>query len=419
MRAKKKKEEPLNPQNFSALIDTIAYSKGIGRKDVISSLEQAITTAARDRCGYNKEIEVLFNEETCEVEIFQFLIVADEVLNPDKEIIFPEARELDPECEIGDEIGVKINNKELGRIGSSIVKNSLTTRVNFESAQKIYDSFKGRIGETIEGTLKRFEANRVIVDVGQVEASLPKSEQSPRDFYKIGEKIKALIIDVNNRTNTHQVILSRKRGEFVVNLMREEVLQVRSGEIEIKAVSREAGIKTKIAVYSHSPKIDPIAYCIGPKGSKINPVSREIRNERIDVVLWSKDEGIFLCNALTPATASKVIIDDVNNAIEAVIPDDQLSLAIGKNGINIKLVSRLLKKRIDVLAESKEKERREKAFEVFGKIDYLNDINIQNLYNYGIRNFNDVEQVDIDFLYGIPGLGSEKVEKLKKEDFSG
>lgn len=400
-------------QNLNEIIEQIANIKGISKKDVISSLENAVLVASKKKFGYNKEIDVRFNEEENEIEIFEFRTIVEKK-QKECEISIKDAKELDPDCEVGDEIGIKIENSELGRVSAHLAKDILNLRITSEERRKVFSKFSHRKGELATGIVSRIEIDNLVVDLGNVEGAIPKRFQNLKEKYKIGDKINAYILDVNDRMNSYQIILSRTAPELISALFINECEELRDNTIKIENVVREAGIRTKIAVSCINRNIDPVSTLIGYAGVRIKEIKREISNERIDVVRYDEDPAKFACNALFPISVERVLVDTNNKKMDITVPDDQYSIAIGKNGSNIKLISQLVKWKVMIISSSKDKEEREKSFNELKSLGVLNEMKINTLFNFGIRSKKDIENADLNFLTQIPTIGENLGKKIKE-----
>jgi N utilization substance protein A len=334
------------------LIDQIVKEKGIDRSIVVEALEQAVLTAANKKFRNTRELEAHFNPEVGEVELFEFVTVVDEVQDSYKEIDLEEAKEIDSEVEVGDSLGMKMDASGFTRIAAQTAKQVIIQKVREAERETIYNEFKDRIGELINGSVRRFEKGDLVVDLGRAEAVLPHKEQAPREVYRQGDRIKALIMDIRITPKGPQILLSRTHPTVLAKLFEAEVPEIAEGIVEVKMVVREPGSRSKIAVCSHDSDVDPVGACVGMRGSRVQNVVSELRGEKIDIIPWSEDPARFACNALQPATVSKVYIDEEGRAMEIIVADDQLSLAIGKRGQNVRLAAKLTGWRIDIKSET-------------------------------------------------------------------
>ncbi len=339
--------------NLKHTIDQIVKEKAIDKQIIVEALEQAVLTAANKKYRNTRELEAHYNEEIGEVELFEFVTVVEEVQDSYKEIDLEEAREADPEVEIGDSLGMKMDASGFSRIAAQTAKQVIIQRVREAERETIFSDFKDRIGELINGVVRRFEKGDLVVDLGRAEAILSHKDQAPREVYRQGDRIKALITDIRMTTKGPQIILSRIHPNVIVKLFEAEVPEIAEGIVEVMGVVREPGSRTKIAVYSHESDVDPVGACVGMRGSRVQNVVSELRGEKIDIIPWSEDIARFACNALAPAVVSKVYVDEENREMEIVVADDQLSLAIGKRGQNVRLAAKLIGWKIDIKSESR------------------------------------------------------------------
>ncbi len=338
--------------NLAHLIEQIGKDKGIDKSILVDALESAMLKAAEKRFGPNKVIEAHYMEEAGEIELFLFKTVVEDVANPDLEISLDDAKELDPEVAIGDSLGVKLDSKEFGRIDAQTAKQIIIQKVREAERNIIFNEYSAKKGEIITGIVQRFEKGDIIVDLGRAEAVLPKKEQVRREGYRQGERIRGIVLDVKSEAKGPQVMMSRTHPGFLMKLFQMEVPEIYEGIVEIKGAAREPGDRAKIAVLSHNSDVDPVGACVGVKGSRVQAVVQELKGEKIDIVHWSDDPAIFVKNTLSPAQISRVIVDEAEHAMEVIVPDDQLSLAIGKKGQNVRLAAKLTGWKIDIHTES-------------------------------------------------------------------
>jgi N utilization substance protein A len=339
--------------NLKHTIDQIVKEKGIDKSVVLEALEQAVLTAANKKFRNTRDLEAHYNPEIGEVELFEFVTVVDEVQDSYKEIDLEEAREEDPDVEIGDSIGMKMDASGFSRIAAQTAKQVIIQKVREAERETIFNEFMERQGEIINGVVRRFEKGDLIVDLGRAEAFLPHKEQAPREVYRQGDRVKALIMEIRMTTKGPQILLSRTHPNMLAKLFEAEVPEIAEGIVEIKNVVREPGSRAKIAVYSHDSDVDPVGACVGMRGSRVQNVVSELRGEKVDIIPWSEDIARFACNALAPATVTKVYVDEEGRSMEIIVADDQLSLAIGKRGQNVRLAAKLTGWRIDIKSETR------------------------------------------------------------------
>jgi N utilization substance protein A len=346
-------------------IEQIVKEKGIDRQVVLEAMEQAVLTAANKKYRNTRELEARYNPDTGEVELFEFVTVVEEVEDSYREISLEEAREIDPDVEIGDSLGEKLDASGFTRIAAQTAKQVIIQKVREAERETIFNEYNDRQWEIITGMVRRFEKGDLLIDLGRAEAILPSKEQMPREVYRPGDRIRAIITDIRMTTKGPQIILSRTHPSMLAKLFEAEVPEVAEGIVEINAIVRDPGSRAKLAVSSNDPDVDPVGACVGMRGSRVQNVVSELRGEKIDIIPWSEDIARFACNALSPAQVSKVFVDEENRTLEVVVADDQLSLAIGKRGQNVSLAARLTGCRIDIKSEAKAAEAELQAFASF------------------------------------------------------
>jgi len=346
-----------------SVIDEIGRQKGIDKARVIGAIESALQTAAKKRFGQAENIQVEIDPKTGEISVVSKKIIVETVGNPKAEISLQEARQYDSEAEIGDEIGSLIEMNELGRIAAQTAKQVIFQKVREAEWEAVQKEYSTRQGDLVTGIILGMERRNYLVDLGKTEAILPIQEQIPRETYRRGDRVKAMLLEVRRTPKDVQVILSRSHPQFVAKLFELEVPEVMEKIIEIRSVVREPGDRTKIAVTSREKAVDPVGACVGIKGSRVQAVVRELRGEKIDIITWTQDPRVFIAEALNPATIEKVGIDEEKKSALVVAADSQLSLAIGKNGQNVRLAARLTGWKIDIISATeykKEKVERDK-----------------------------------------------------------
>ena len=339
--------------NLKHAIDQLVKEKGIDRQVVLEAMEQAVLTAANKKYRNTRDLEAHYNHETGEVELFEFVTVVENVEDSYKEICLDEAHEVDPEAEIGDSLGEKLDASGFSRIAAQTAKQVIIQKVRDAERETIYKEYSDRTWEIITGMVRRFEKGELLIDLGRAEAVLPAKEQMPREVYRPGDRIRAIITDIRMTTKGPQIMLSRTHPSMLAKLFEAEVPEIAEGIVEINAIVRDAGSRAKIAVSSNDRDVDPVGACVGMRGARVQNVVSELRGEKIDIIPWSEDIARFACNALSPAQVSKVFVDEEKRALEIIVADDQLSLAIGKRGQNVSLAARLTGCRIDIKSESK------------------------------------------------------------------
>jgi len=343
-------------------IEQIVKEKGIDRQIVLEAMEQAVLTAANKKYRNSRDLEAHYNPETGEVELFEFVTVVEEVEDSYKEISLDEAREIDPDVEIGDSLGEKLDASGFTRIAAQTAKQVIIQKVREAERDTIFNEYSDRQWEIITGMVRRFEKGDLLIDLGRAEAVLPAKEQMPREVYRPSDRIRAIITDIRMTTKGPQIILSRTHPSMLAKLFEAEVPELAEGIVEINAIVRDPGSRAKLAVSSNDSDVDPVGACVGMRGSRVQNVVSELRGEKIDIIPWSEDIARFACNALSPAQVSKVFVDEDNRSLEVIVADDQLSLAIGKRGQNVSLAARLTGCRIDIKSEAKAAEAELQAF---------------------------------------------------------
>jgi N utilization substance protein A len=394
------------------VIDQVSREKGLDREVLIQTLEEAVKAAARKKMGPTYDLEVTFNEELGEIEVFEFKEVVEEVEDENLQISVEEARKLDPEFELGDSVGVKMDTDRFGRIAAQSAKQVVMQRLREAERNIVYDDFKDRRGEIIHGIVQRFDKGSIIANLGRAEAELPSKEQIPRETYRQGDRIRAYILDVKQFSRGPQIILSRTHPNFLSALFENEVPEIAERIVTIVQVAREPGSRSKIAVSSKDPDIDPVGACVGMKGSRVQAVVQELRGEKIDIVTWDADPAKFIVNALSPAEIVRVIVDETNRSMEVVVPDDQLSLAIGRRGQNVRLASKLSGWHLDVVGETVYSQNLRDAYASLLNLDEVGEATATSLYQSGFRSAEDVAGTTAEELMTVRGIGEEKASKL-------
>jgi len=385
-------------------IDQVAKDKGIERSEIISALEEAMKQAARREEGQDREIDARYSEELGEIELFEFREVVETVEDPTRQILLAEACAFDPDAEIGDEIGVKIDSSGFGRVLAQTAKQVIIQRIREAERDNVYEEYKDRTGEIVNGIVRRFEKGAIIVDLGRAEAVLPLKEQLPRETYRPNDRIRAYVLEVNKATKGSQIILSRACIEMLKKLFEQEVPEMYEGIVTIKSAAREPGGRSKIAVVSRDSDVDPVGACVGMKGSRVQAVVQELRGERIDIVPWSPDPARYVCTALSPAQVSKVIIDDAAQSMDVIVPDDQLSLAIGRKGQNVRLAVQLTGWKIDIKSESKMRELAQWLSEAVSVVEGCGDADAELLLQQGVTSLEDLANCPDELLTSLPGI---------------
>jgi N utilization substance protein A len=399
-------------EGLNRIIDQVSKEKGISSESLQETVEQAMVAAARKMYGQNRDIEAQYNSETDEVELFEFKTVVDEVEDQDTEIELEDARRLDPGSMVGDELGLKMEMEEFGRIAAQTAKQVIIQRVRDSEREKIYDAYTDRVGELITGIVRRFEKGAIIVDLGKAEAVIPSREQVHSESYRQGDRIQAYILEVARNARGPQVVLSRTHPGLLVKLFEMEVPEIYEGIVTIEAAVREPGARAKIAVSSRDSDVDPVGACVGMKGSRVQAVVAELRGEKIDIIPYSMDPARFVCSAISPAIVTKVILDEDSRTMELIVPDDQLSLAIGRRGQNVRLAAQLTGWKIDIHSETRIREMNETARTELALIGHLNEDHRELLIRYGFRSIEDVADADFEDLMDTLAIEQELAEQV-------
>jgi N utilization substance protein A len=398
--------------DLKRIVDQVSKDKGIPRQALIDTLEEAIKSAAKKRYGPRMEVEVAFDEETGDLEVFQFKEVVEEVEDPQLEITLEEGRRLDPDCQLGDSLGTKMDTSEFGRIAAQSAKQVIIQRVKEAERDVVFDDFKDRKGEIINGIVQRFDKGSLIVNLGRAEAVLPPREQVPREGFRPGDRVRALVLDVKQVSKGPQIILSRANPEFIKVLFKLEVPEIEEGIVHIVGAAREPGHRSKIAVISDDSDIDPVGACVGMRGARVQSVVQELRGEKIDIIAWNPDPARFVCNALAPAEVSRVVIDKGNQSMEVVVSDEQLSLAIGKQGQNVRLASKLAGWKLDVVSETKYKASVKKGYESLVQLAAIGEVAVDALTDAGFASAEDVSRTEPEELEQALGISSSSAANI-------
>lgn len=398
--------------DLARMIDQVSREKAVEQDVLIKALEEAVKAAARKKYGPDYDLEVTFNDELGEIEVFEFKEVVENVTNEHVQVSLEEAHRMDPESEFGDSLGIKMDTDTFGRIAAQSAKQVIMQRLKEAERDIVYDDFKDRQGEIINGIVQRFDRGSIIVNLGRTEAELPPKEQVPKESYKQGDRIRAYILDVRQFSRGPQIILSRTHPNFVSALFENEVPEIPEGIVQVMQVAREPGGRTKIAVASRDADVDPVGACVGMKGRRVQAVVQELRGEKIDIVTWHPDSAKFICNALAPAEIIRVIVDEDNRSMEVVVQDDQLSLAIGKRGQNVRLASRLSGWRLDVNSESNYNQTLKDGYKSLLELPGVGEKRATDLYEEGFRSSRDVAGATTADLVVVDGISEKGAEKL-------
>lgn len=404
--------------DLSRVIDQVGKDKGIDKNVVIDAVVQGMLLAARKKYGTYREIEASYNEETGEVELYEFkeVVPREKFIDEEVEIPLEDARKLDPEVQIDDTIGIKMATGELGRIAAQTAKQIILQKVRDAEREIIFNEFESRKGEIASGIARRVEKGAIVVDLGRTEAYIPPREQIPGEQYKPGDRLQGYLLEVRQTTRGPQIIMSRASELYLMKLFEMEVPEIYDGIVEIMAAAREPGQRAKIAVRSKDSSVDPVGACVGMKGSRVQNIVQELRGEKIDIVPWNEDITRFAVNALAPAEISRVFMDENNREMEVVVPDSQLSLAIGRKGQNVRLAAKLTGWKLDIISESSAATRTAEAIFNLMLIPGMTETMAQNIFQSGYGSFQAVADAPVDEIMTIPGYDDpEKAERLVNE----
>ncbi|KAF0224916.1 MAG: N utilization substance protein [Rhodospirillaceae bacterium] len=399
--------------------DAVARDKGIDRDEVLEAMEQAIQKAGRSKYGHEHDIRAHIDRKTGEIQLARYIeVVEEEVENEATQVPLARALKKNPGAKVGDFLVDPLPPIDFGRIAAQTAKQVIVQKVRDAERQRQFNEYKDRVGEISNGLVKRVEFGNVIVDLGRAEALLRRDELIPRETFRTGDRVRAYIADVRQEPRGPQIFLSRTSPIFMSKLFAQEVPEIYDGIIEIKAVARDPGSRAKIAVISHDSSIDPVGACVGMRGSRVQAVVAELQGEKIDIIPWSGEYATFVVNALAPAEVSKVVLDDETHTMEVVVPDDQLSLAIGRRGQNVRLASQLTGWSIDIMTEAEESERRNEEFRSRSKlfIDALDvdDVIAHLLVTEGFTSVEEVAYVPLEDLSGIEGFDEDVAAELQQ-----
>jgi transcription termination/antitermination protein NusA len=406
-----------NKAELLAIADAVAREKLIDKGIVIEAMEDAIQRAARARYGAENDIRAKLDPNTGDLRLWRVLEVVEEVDDYFKQVDLKGAQKLKADATVGDFIVDPLPPIEFGRIAAQAAKQVIFQKVRDAERERQFEEFKDRAGEVITGVVKRVEFGHVVVDLGRAEGVIRRDQQIPREMVRVGDRIRSLIMSVRRETRGPQIFLSRAHPDFMKKLFAQEVPEIYDGIIEIKAAARDPGSRAKIGVISYDSSIDPVGACVGMKGSRVQAVVQELQGEKIDIIPWSEDTATFVVNALQPATVSRVVIDEEESRIEVVVPDDQLSLAIGRRGQNVRLASQLTSSQIDILTEADASEKRQREFversEMFQNELDVDETLAQLLVAEGFTSLEEVAYVGLDEIASIEGLDDEIAVELQ------
>lgn len=399
------------------IADAVAREKTIDKKIVIEAMEEAIQKAAKARYGAENDIRCEIDPKTGEAKLTRVLAVVDEVENDATQVTLEDAKQRNPEAKVGDLIAETLPPLEFGRVAAQNAKQVIVQKVREAERDRQFNEYKDRVGDIANGTVKRVEYGNVIVDLGRAEGIIRRDEMIPRENVRLGDRIRAYIYDVRREQRGPQIFLTRARSEFMAKLFGQEVPEIYDGVVEIKSVARDPGSRAKIAVISKDSSIDPVGACVGMRGARVQAVVNELQGEKVDIIEWKDDAASFIVNALAPAEVTKVVLDEDSNRIEVVVPEAQLSLAIGRRGQNVRLASQLTGWDIDILTEQEESERRQKEFAertqlLMDSLD-VDEVIAQLLVTEGFASIEEVAFVDLSEIAHIEGFDEDTAQQIQ------
>jgi N utilization substance protein A len=405
----------MNSSELKRIIEQVSRDKGIDKSVLIGTLEEAIRSAVKRKYGMSENFEVTYNDDTGEIEVFQFKEVVDEVTVPDTQISLAEAKKLDPESSVGEELGVKLDTAAFGRIAAQSAKQVIIQRMKDAERDLIFDDYKDRVGEIISGLVQRVDKGNIVLNLGRAEALLPSSEQIPREtYYRRGDRLRALVIDAKLVSRGPQIILSRTHPDFLAALFAAEVPEIAEGIVKIVSVAREPGSRAKISVTTEDQDIDPVGACVGMRGSRVQGVVQELKGEKIDIIPYSPDIAHYVASALAPAGVLRVVVDEENRSLEVVVPDEQLSLAIGRKGQNVRLASRLVGWRIDVKSESKYQRALKDGYQSLIRLPGVSESTADALFEAGFGSAREVVEANPATLAALMGGDEAKAAQVQE-----
>ena len=425
-------ENVFSISSLNRMIEQLGRDKGIDRDIIIEAVKEGLLLAARKEYGTYRDIEASYNDETGEVELYQFneVVSEEEFEDEEIEIKLDAARKLDPEAQLHDSIGMKLDISNLGRIATQKAMQIIKQKVQDAERDIIFNEFESRKGEIASGIIRRVEVSNkigrdknsesvrreerkiIVVDLGRTEAIIPHREQIPGENFKPGDRVQGHLLDVRQTSRGPQIVMSRAHPDYMVKLFEIEVPEIYDNIIQIMAAAREPGKRAKIAVHSKDSAVDPVGACVGMKGSRVQNVVQELKGEKIDIVQWDEDITRFACNALAPAEISRVFLDEINKEMEIVVPDNQLSLAIGKGGVNVRLAAKLTGWKIDIISEKNASDRMAESIFNLMLMPNMNDTMAQNIFQSGFGSFQSLASADVEDVMIIPGYEDQEKARI-------
>ena len=399
--------------NLSRVIGQVSKEKGVSEAAVVDSIVQGVLSAVRKKYGTYRDIEVKYNEREGELELFEFkkIVKDDEFEDELIEIKYSEAKDLDPSAHIGDQVGMRLELKDLGRIDAQAAKQIIIQNLRSIEYEIIFNEFEKRKGEVTSGVVRRVDPGMIVVDLDKTEAYIPRREQIPGEQYKAGDRIQGYLLEVRQTTRGPQIIMSRTHEQYLIKLFENEVPEVSEGIVKIVAAAREPGQRAKMSVYSTDPAVHPVGSCVGVKGSRVQNITQELKGERVDVIIWENDPVQYICNALAPAKIAKILMDEDEKSMQIIVPDDQLSLAIGKKGQNVRLAVKLTGWNLNLVSEEESKKAKKEALFNLSLIPDMTETKAQSLFQYGFSSVKQIAASSPEDLKSIPEFEDLSISK--------
>ncbi len=401
--------------DIKRIVDQLSREKGIDAEVLIATIKDAVESAAKKKFGASADIEIHYEKSSGQIEVFHFKEVVEKIESPDKELTLEQGYEFDPECEIGDSLGIRIDAGEFGRIAAQTAKQVIIQKFREAERNAVYENFIHKKGQIINGIVHRFDRGSIIVNLGQTEAVIRPRDQMPNESYKRGDRIRAYVVDVLEESKGAQILLSRSHPDFLIELFKTEVPEVAEGIVTILEAARYPGVRAKIAVQSSDSDVDPVGACVGMKGSRIQNIVQELRGEKIDVVPWNPDIAKFVCNSLAPAEITRVVIDEDNQSMEVIVPEDHLSISIGKNGQNISLACDLTKWHLQVMSEEEYSRGIKQGYDDLMRLSGITLGEAETLLSSGFVSLADISEAQTEDIIGIIDFDEKQVEKIIAE----
>ena len=398
--------------SLKRVITDVSRDKNISKEIIVDALEQAMIHASRRDYGLNSDLEAHYNEESNEIELFQFRTVVEQVEDKEVEISLGDAKAYDESTEMGDSVGIKLDTSSFGRIAAQQAKQIIVQKVRDAERAQIHEEFKGRVNEILSGHVRRIEHNDIIVDLGRTEAIIPYREQIPNEKYRPKDRVQGYVVDVRRSSRGPQIVMSRGHVSFMTTLFEQQVTEIYDGIVSIESASRDPGRRSKVAVYSRDSSVDPVGACVGLKGMRVQAVVSELNGEKIDIIPWDKDPAKLVCNALAPAVVTKVIVDEESHGMEVIVADDQLSLAIGKKGQNVSLAAKLTGWRLDIKSESKLEAQLAEIKNVLNMISGIGAMQAEIMVHDGIKSPAEIAAMPVQSIMRLLNLDEERATKI-------